>query len=544
MDSPPITLVEAFSPPPALPVSDILEWRFIPQRPGSRKFSLAPLEWFSERAPTIEDLQAEAILLPPTSICKSLVPLLEAGGSGSYRSIQDPVRSEVYLPMWIARVWRDADTLVHSREVWQGRLLWAETTAVREKWSKELLANTLEAIRCSPWTAGFRGLQRGMVSIAHLGRTLLSHKWLDDEVIDCISDTLRIEMSAAVPLDSVEGQATKTKQDGLTKSPLIASSHLRTCLLEKNSGLRQFYSQRLISGEVTRLLLPCNLQNIHWVPAEIDVTHGHIYLGDSKPRASQEHVHQLVQDIRTWLDEILPGRTWRTSMTALETGLQQDSSSCGLATVNAIERRVSPLASKWTPSAPGKTRARYFIRCVQAGRAAPDGAANSGGRNVQSPNCEPIPSGELRTVTLSCHTHENDLDVVNGSPWYGDDSESEDELASMALDSNADGPGSKRLPPPQLQVRTTKPKKIAQEKKPLFATSQIPVKLTLTVYDMIMPRKCAHNSPVSPDRCKGELSRTGFLMRRSSNSRRRSPPMTVRQTSAGLIGELSAALDV
>ncbi|OSC97159.1 hypothetical protein PYCCODRAFT_1192237 [Trametes coccinea BRFM310] len=492
MLNPPTALTEAFSPPPNLPVSTILGWRYIPQRPGSRKFSLAPMEWFSRETPTLTDLQPDALLLPSTRICQSLLPLVEKAASEGYQSIQHPVHTAVYLPLWISRVWRDADRLIRLRETWKGRLLWAETTAAKEKWPTTLLMDALTTIQSAPWMAGYNGLQRGMVSVVHLARILLSHKWLDDEVIDCLRDTLRIEQSfsnsTALP------NAGPAAPKGTTqRAPVItvASAHLRTCLLSGNSGLRRFYSDKLVSGEVLKLLLPCNLRNLHWVPAEIDVAQGHINLGDSKPQMSREHINELLRDLRTWLQEILPARTWQTNMTALETGLQQDSSSCGLATINAIERRISSHASKWTPSTPGKTRVRYFIRCVRAGKVLETHACTTG-----SSSDEPVTHEASGQVGDTYNADSSMIEHVQSAPLTSEPEsyDSSEDGSSIASEQSDTDTGSKpRTKSSQALRAVTVPKNravIMQAQKPLFATSQIPVKLRITVRIVELRHPC------------------------------------------------------
>lgn len=196
------------------------------------------------------------------------------------------------------------------------------------------------------------------MTAAHLAQVLLSEKWLDDEVIDCLGDVFHMELVAQVSGEDTIGNAPRT---------LVATAHLCTCLSNEQSSISRYYEEKLVSGSATRLLMLCNINNVHWIPVEVNTTQETISLGDSKPKLSQAHIPSLLHDVRAWLDRIIPGRTWTVRMTALETGLQQDALSCSIAAVNALKRCIFPTATKWSPHAPGKARARYFCRCLQAG---------------------------------------------------------------------------------------------------------------------------------------------------------------------------------
>ncbi|OJT05301.1 hypothetical protein TRAPUB_3891 [Trametes pubescens] len=372
MVSPPPPLLKAYCLPPDLPVSVLLQWPHIALRPGSRKFSLPPSEWLCSEKPTVTEVPVNGLLLPSSSICWALEPLLQSNkNSEGICSVQHPTSERDYLPSWIIPVWKGADEMLRMQQFWRERLAWLDRTAKAESWTEDLLRTSKERVHSTPWSAGSLSLQRGMVSMAHLARLLLSDKWLDDEVLDCLGDVFRMDL---------ETQAADTS--------LIATAHLRTCLTNPQSGVARYYEDKLVSGPLTRLFMPCNINNIHWIPVEVDTAQDTISLGDSKPGISQAHIPALLRELRGWLDRVLPGRTWTINMTALETGLQQDSSSCGIATINAIERRIRPGATKWSPHAPGKARARYFSRCVEAGKQrdseSSDSAANTTALSIKA----------------------------------------------------------------------------------------------------------------------------------------------------------------
>ncbi|KAI0630926.1 hypothetical protein C8Q77DRAFT_1074835 [Trametes polyzona] len=333
MAFPPSELLEAYCPPSDLPVSELLEWSHSPKRPGSRKLSLPPAQWLSKESPSVTEVPVEGLLLPSSRICQALEPLLRTVEDKGVCSVQHPTEENSYLPLWIIPIWKGADEVLRMQQQWRVRLVWIERTAKAEKWSDHLLESLKASMHHAPSMAGLEALQRGTVSVAHLARVLLSDEWLDDEVLDCLGDVFRIE--AAVKSVSEAGDS----ESGTVVQ--VASAHLRTCLLNVHSGIARFYETQLVSGTVVRLFLPCNINNLHWIPVEIDF-----------------------------------------NMTALETGLQQDTWSCGIATANTIERRMNPSTAKWSPEAPGKARARYFIRIIEAAHTA---ISNEATRTMYAP---------------------------------------------------------------------------------------------------------------------------------------------------------------
>ncbi|KAM5544147.1 hypothetical protein V8D89_002196 [Ganoderma adspersum] len=349
---PPDDLLCAFKYPPELPVSDLLSWPYEPRRPGSRKVNLPELDWFSPHPPSVNTLTASDIILPSRKVCVALDSLLLCAVKvHGHQSIQHPIKEDVYLPLWIARIWKWAEALVQAQELWRGRLNWLARVATSEGWAEGELEAAEAVVLTSPVMAGFGPLQRGAVSSSVLAKNLLSNAWLHDESMNAVVDVLQYDMLAAN-----------------NHTAMIASTYLRNVLIRPSSSTHQYYAQQLASGLFTRLLIPCNIRNVHWIPVEVDVPTKTISTGDSLPRVSKEHLPGLVRDIRTFLSYVFPGKQWHLRSNVLETGLQADTISCGIATLNAIERRVLVGAPRWSPQKPGKMRTSYYHRCLELGR--------------------------------------------------------------------------------------------------------------------------------------------------------------------------------
>ncbi len=346
----PEDLLAAFQPAADLSVAALLAWSPTPFRPGSRKFMLtSPEDWFSEENPTEEWTQPEAVILPTSSICVALDSRLQEASRRGSRSVQHPVKDGVYLPLWTARLWKWGDALLKTQGKWRARLNWIELSAKQERWEEAEVERLRQVVLQCPSRAASPNLLLGDVSVLSLAQNLLSDAWLNDNTINCLGEEFTYTMRQAA-------------QHGGT---LVADVFLRTKLPYRTSAHRQFYVDKLLAGAFTRLLLPCNIRNVHWIPVEVNISTRAINIGDSMPSASRDDIPGLLKDLRFFLADIWPGVHWSVNMTALETGLQRDSTSCGIATANAIERCIFPGAQRWAPTAPRRMRALYFERCME-----------------------------------------------------------------------------------------------------------------------------------------------------------------------------------
>lgn len=92
-------------------------------------------------------------------------------------------------------------------------------------------------------------------------------------------------------------------------------------------------------------------------------------IGDSYPLVSLPHIKGTVDAIKSWLCQSLPSSKdkWSVNLTGLPIGLQDDSSSCGVAAVNVIHRLICNDVPTWSSQSPRWWRTYYFMRCVEVG---------------------------------------------------------------------------------------------------------------------------------------------------------------------------------
>lgn len=197
-------------------------------------------------------------------------------------------------------------------------------------------------------------LQRGAVSSRDLAGVLFSSRWLDDTTLDAILDTVRQEMATTDVSGHVE----------------IANSMLAYQVSKGfvNGSTSTYWGERLRHQKIRKLLMPCNLSNVHWIAVEVDVASGFINVGDSKPlRRLENATEQVISGLKRWLKIYLPKHKWAINKNGLSVNLQQDGHSCGIAVASTIHKRIIPSAAAWSPKKPFQSRALYYIRCIAMG---------------------------------------------------------------------------------------------------------------------------------------------------------------------------------
>ncbi|KAI0747451.1 hypothetical protein BC629DRAFT_1445160 [Irpex lacteus] len=324
-------------PPPALPVAEFLKIQ-APRRPGSRKIALEVNEWFSTHQPTSEMSTIDSLLLPHTKLCSVLDSALAEAIRDHVQSVQHPTKDGVYLPLSTIRAWK-----------W-GDLIRRHLRRAEAKYSESKSTARSLAVRGLTSTSKQRRLKQA------------SSKWLDDDVIDAALDTVRQEKAMTNTNDDVD----------------IASTLLAYHVSEgiKNSSTGMGWGRRL--------------------QQEIDLESRFISIGDSMPmRRLEEAKERLLDGLKSWLKTYLPDYAWAVNKNGLPIRGQQDGYSCGIATINAIHRRVIPTAPVWSPWKPRHSRTVYYERCIVMGSQSPTTPRTS------SPPEPPKPLFEERTVTSS-----------------------------------------------------------------------------------------------------------------------------------------------
>lgn len=346
---PPAIFREAFDPLTTRTVASIL------QLPRPRRLLVSdvvvhaenPLDWYSEEPPSIVPTYTSQIVLPSTRACLYMKDALSQAIKRGCQSIKHPSQPNETLPLWVPQIFRWADALLKKQAAWERHLEWLEEAESVEGWEEDFGCAVRDALQRCPWLSGLPGLQEGQVASSSGFAILLSNDWLNSDTLECMLDVVRSDM----PNDSTTCVATSWLGQAIQKSP---SGRTATVWGEKLEAY-------------DRILFPMNVEGLHWIAVEVDVSKSLISFGDSLPSITRPYLPNLIQAIKTWLRPFYPGTSWRVSLTGLNVAVQKDDSSCGITAINAIHRIAYAPTLPWRADRAFFGHAYYFQRCIEVG---------------------------------------------------------------------------------------------------------------------------------------------------------------------------------
>ncbi|TBU21591.1 hypothetical protein BD311DRAFT_743520 [Dichomitus squalens] len=257
---------------------------------------------------------------PPNYIGKLQKEFGQAWFSGA-QSIIDGRYKDSRLPFYAIEYWTQMSHILDKRMTWLRAESWLNTWEAKDD---ALLAEAPTArTSFSVLAWGSRLQLRAVDTGAETLASLLSDDWLNDEHL--FSRVRRDpNLSATVILLPVCFQAlaqAAVKKNDYTHGILVQ------CKRYARAGRRQFY-------------FAVNISNSHWVPCMFDLQSETIRWGDSLPYEYQRiPLERIVNDIKRVVLALFQVHLSDLGNT-LDHGIQDDTNSCGICTVNAVDHAL------------------------------------------------------------------------------------------------------------------------------------------------------------------------------------------------------------
>jgi len=242
------------------------------------------------------------------------------------------LKESVTLPVWIFDYWREIEIALSYRTKWEAALVW-----LRPYLESPVVAaqcqTLMTALSFFPWSGN-------NVSVENINAIFSSSPpncYLKSFHIDYMVGQMSMQYQELYGLN-VSGRHVFANMDvfgtivkfyGTRRTPIKAGDHLWECLAE--------IENRIVKGEVDSVsgvhYLP-----LHWVSVVFDIKQGCILYGDSLNRQIPGTEHTA---FTRWIQTL----SWRSGrhldissipVHPLQTGYQDDSTSCGLFALNAI----------------------------------------------------------------------------------------------------------------------------------------------------------------------------------------------------------------
>ena len=356
------TFISELTIPPDITIQELLTrnapiaWR---QSKQEVTFS-QPIDWYRKEEPTMEAPSAlSAVVLPDPKTCLYIADVFIQATEAGHRSIVHPYHRNERVPLHLARTFKLGHELLRQRTTWEKRRDWIRNAALDENWDEGILENADRTLLLCPWMSLLPGIRESATNGFGI---LLSSQWLTSTALDCMLEVVRLDHQAGTQFDP------KVRISHPTLGQAIASGY--------ETPTSKYYGKNLKGGNIEQLLFPMNIGECHWIAVKIHVPDYILLIGDSYPSFSLPYIKRTVDAIKYWLCKWLPETEetgqWSVSLTGLPIGLQNDSSSCGVAAVNVIHRLTSNNAPTWSSENPMWWRTYYFIRCAEVGLGSPN----------------------------------------------------------------------------------------------------------------------------------------------------------------------------
>lgn len=357
-------------PDPKLSVLGLLAAE-LPLRPSavthqeaSRAFSFDP--------PT-EDLPAiRTRPLPHPQFVQKLQKAFGQAWFSGALSIVDGRFKDSRLPLYVITYWMEMTFIYEKKACWLQADVWLRRYEGRD----DALVQEGELVRVSmgslAWGLRLKALEADTGADTLAG--LLSDQWLNDEHINMLFEELysRVRLNTSLRKKAVV-------------FPLTFQAVMRNAVL-KNTYDHKLLGQcrHFVKSGRTKIYFPVNVEQSHWVPCMIDLETDQLRYGEqchnadknlcSSPQAGDSlsaaygprkpAFARIVKDVLTVVLSVL-GRQIHDGGNTLAHGEQEDSHSCGICTVNAVDHALFK-TELFVHRQRRRWRAYYFNKLVRA----------------------------------------------------------------------------------------------------------------------------------------------------------------------------------
>ena len=282
--------------------------------------------------------------IPPRDWCTTLELAAKARWDKQEElvSFQHPTEPGQVLPLGVMLFWQEMHRIMKEQRRWRKAVHWVLQRD--ESPERVMVINLIERTPwgLQVWIPGLSG--RGIVIGAFAN--LLSFAWLGDRHMDAITAYLNTMGSKTWWAGNIALTATFQQVPNMSEEEI-----------ERNQVLGKA-KEEIAHRKAKNILLPVNLDNIHWIIVHVDLAKKRYSYGlyscpycsllqpliwcpgdslNDKSRGAA--LKPLYAGLEKWLSKMYPG-TWTDDGMKFKIGKQQDSSSCGVCVLNAMDHAM------------------------------------------------------------------------------------------------------------------------------------------------------------------------------------------------------------
>jgi hypothetical protein len=310
---------------------------------------------------------------------------------GSVSSVRHPTLPDLYLPLWAIMVWYSLNQAAEHKDKWRNAKGWALKQAMRDPKASEVT----ELMERTPWGMELWILKYAPSTRVGIIAELLSADFIRERQLDVIASYLNSRASKdngsarkcwagdVYVLTQVKDVYNKNEAAG-TSSKATTSTGSKG--IQGTYSSLTSYQDMIIAKGYSRLLLPANLLNFHWIVFSVDLVKKQFSFGtpsfssppmwqytgltiifcdpgNSLGQGFSGSIDNTCLALKDWLDSAF-GPSFKNQGNILPIMSQHDGCSCGVYVADAMERAMfggPPLGYEGGHS----LRIRYFIETVK-----------------------------------------------------------------------------------------------------------------------------------------------------------------------------------
>ncbi|KAL1712277.1 hypothetical protein EV715DRAFT_213952 [Schizophyllum commune] len=357
--TPPQSILDQFIPSASVPVAEFVK-KALPDVEQSRLMRVHPDHVFSAQTPNV-DLQVLARRDIPCS--DDLTVLENAFGQawfdGRAESIVDWRHNDgrERLPVWVIHFWRRLTPVVEAQKKWRASMSWLAARH-QAKDSPNALRETLVYAQAMFDRLGW-DIRNPYGGRSTTLASFLSTQWLTDDHVDMMCERTSDHVRADPIL------STKVLVVGVVFSTYIRNLGNKAAGWQ-NSQTLQYVAHQIEEGNFELLVFPINLSNTHWIAGAYKIKEGIITYGDSLGHCMSPP-RRFLENLQSYIARSSIGKKAVITHNQLEHGVQDDSYSCGICTVNTMSRAIFGSAVQlWQPGCREQLRVKQLLHFARA----------------------------------------------------------------------------------------------------------------------------------------------------------------------------------
>lgn len=216
--------------------------------------------------------------VPALKVTRTLITMLDNalhnGMPLTSKSLAVP-EINVSLPLWVLSFWERMGQAIDVQQQWRRADAWVRSCAASVHPKATVARDALQSFEALPWDLPLKGFVAG-ISICDLAR-FLSERLVKSNIVDAMM------MGIAREVRDIPELIGKVSVQDLTFSEVLRLPDERWLRYDIDRAFTklQELGDALADGNLTRIVIPLNVADIHWALFLVDATAQQIQYGDS-----------------------------------------------------------------------------------------------------------------------------------------------------------------------------------------------------------------------------------------------------------------------